>query len=96
MSKGTAEHAGAPGRLGPVALSSFGINDFRIIGPFSPIPLLSACTLFHLGHALRGIRRGEVEKRAADMRSALLHVLIGAGACTLLPGRIMHEVVFGQ
>ena len=82
--------------LGSVALSSFLINDLRLIGPFSPIHLLSVCTLINLVLTIRAARRGDIDQHAKSMRSIFWLALVGAGLFTLLPGRIMHQVVFGQ
>lgn len=100
LSKGTTLHR-AVGYvwiflLGAVALTSFWINDLRLIGPFSPIHLLSIYTLVNLVFALHAARRGNIKAHAAAMRSLVFLALIGAGAFTLMPGRIMHQVVFGQ
>lgn len=84
------------GLLGSVALSSFWIHDLRWIGPFSPIHLVSIFTLANLAFALRAARRRNIKAHAAAMRSLFYFALIGAGTFTLLPGRIMHQVVFGQ
>jgi uncharacterized membrane protein len=37
-----------------------------------------------------------VKQHRSAMISLYLFALIGAGVFTLLPGRIMHEVVFGR
>ena len=82
--------------LGAVALSSFWIHDLRLIGPFSPIHLLSIYTLINLFRSINAARRGNIAAHARAMRSIFFLALIGAGAFTLLPGRIMHQIVFGQ
>jgi uncharacterized membrane protein len=79
-----------------VAISSFWIHDLRIIGPFSPIHLLSIWALYNLIQAIRAARAGDITSHAQSMRSLYFYALIGAGAFTLLPGRVMHAVVFGQ
>ena len=78
-----------------VALSSFFINDYRWIGPFSPIHILSVVTLFGLWEGLSAARRGDIAAHRAAMRSLYVFALIVAGTFTFLPGRIMHQVVFG-
>ncbi len=82
--------------LGSVALSSFWIRDLRLIGPFSPIHLLSVYTLVNLVLAIRAAHRGDIDKHAKTMKSIFWLALVGAGLFTLLPGRITHQVVFGQ
>jgi len=78
-----------------VALSSFFIHEMRIWGPWSPIHLLSIGTLVALAAAVYAARH----HRIASHRRAMIAIFIGAlvitGALTLLPGRIMHAVVFG-
>jgi uncharacterized membrane protein len=78
-----------------VAVSSFWIFEYGIIGPFSPIHLLSIFVLVMLPLAVRHARRGRID----DHRSAMVYMFIGglivAGVFTFLPGRIMHSVVFG-
>jgi len=82
--------------MGGVAASSFWIHDLRMVGPFSPIHLLSAGTLAALVVALRAARRGNYRDHRHAMLWLFFAALIGAGAFTLLPGRDMHLVLFGQ
>lgn len=79
-----------------VAVSSFWIHDLRQVGPFSFIHALSVYTLISLFYGIRDIRRGDVAAHQKTMRQIFYIALIGAGAFTLLPGRDMHLVVFGQ
>ena len=78
-----------------VAISSFFIHEIRLWGPWSPIHLLSLFTLIMLPLAVLNARRHEVEKHRWAMTGLFLGALVIAGAFTLLPGRIMHAVVFG-
>ena len=75
--------------------SSFFINEMRWVGPFGPIHLLSVLTLVNLPIAVRAARRGQVAAHAKAMRTLFLFALLLAGAFTLMPGRLMGEVVFG-
>ncbi len=79
-----------------VALGSFFIWGIRTWGPFSPIHLLSASTLFGVWGAWRTARSGRIRAHKAIVTAMFLGGIVGAGAFTLLPGRIMHAVVFGQ
>lgn len=79
-----------------VAVSSFWINELRVIGPFSPIHLLSIVTLVGLAAAIVAARSGNIKSHRIGMRWMFYAALIGAGAFTLLPGRDMHLVLFGQ
>lgn len=78
-----------------VALSSFAIHDIRLMGPFSPIHLISIFTLAMLAYGLRSARRHHVTAHRRTMIWMTWGALAGAGAFTLLPGRVMHAVLFG-
>ena len=78
-----------------VAVSSFFIHEIRLWGPWSPIHLLSVFTLVMLPLAVLNARRHEVERHRRAMTGLFVGALVIAGAFTLLPGRIMHSVVFG-
>lgn len=78
-----------------VALSSFWISDIRLIGPFSPIHLLSVFVLVQLVSAVRAARSGQVQRHRQTMRGLVFGALIGAGAFTFLPGRVMYQIFLG-
>lgn len=78
-----------------VAVSSFWIQGIRQIGPFSLIHLLSIWTLVAVPAALIAARRGHISMHRKAMISLYFGALIVAGALTLLPGRLMHQVVLG-
>src|ERR1700752_4500794 len=78
-----------------VAGSSFWIHQLRVIGPWSPIHLLS---IFSAGMLVLGVldgRRHNVRGHRIAMISIFGGALIIAGLFTFMPGRIMHAVVFG-
>lgn len=77
------------------ALSSFFIHTIRLAGPWSPVHLLSVFTLVMLWAGIQAGRKGKTREHAYTMMAIFLFALIGAGAFTLLPGRIMHTVLFG-
>ncbi|TRC99851.1 DUF2306 domain-containing protein [Mesorhizobium sp. WSM4303] len=79
-----------------IAISSFWIQQIRLIGPFSPIHILSILVLITVPLAVWHAHRHRVAKHRRVMISLYVFALIGAGVFTLLPGRIMHAVVFGQ
>ncbi len=81
--------------MGMVAISSFWIHELRLRGPFSPIHLLSIFTLAVLPFAVWKARRHEVGAHRRSMIMLFSGALVVAGLFTLLPGRIMHQVVFG-
>jgi uncharacterized membrane protein len=78
-----------------IAVSSFWIHDIRLIGPFSPIHLLSIFTLVMLPLAVLHARRHRVDQHRKAMIGIFVGALLVAGAFTFVPGRIMHAVAFG-
>ena len=82
--------------MATVAVSSFWIHQIRLIGPWSPIHLLSIFVLVTLPLAVWRARRHDVADHRRIMILLLSGALVIAGLFTLLPGRIMHAVVFGQ
>jgi len=79
-----------------VSISAFFIHEIRLWGPWSPIHLLAIFTLVMLPLAVLRAHRHQVAQHRAAMISIFVGALVVAGAFTLLPGRIMHAVVFGQ
>lgn len=104
--KGTAAHRWS-GRLyvalmlGAAATSAFifeggrGIR-FLGLGPFGFIHLLILLTLGGLIQGLWHIRRRNVAAHRDAMRTTFLLSLLVAGAFTLLPGRRMSVMLFGE
>jgi uncharacterized membrane protein len=78
-----------------VAASSFWIHQIRLVGPFSPIHLLSIFTLVMLPLGVWYAHRHQVADHRRVMVLTFTGALVIAGLFTLLPGRIMHAVVFG-
>jgi uncharacterized membrane protein len=78
-----------------VATSAIFINEIRLIGPFSPIHIFTIMTYAGLAQGIWHIRHGDVAKHRANMQGLYFGALILAGAFTFLPGRRMHEVLFG-
>lgn len=81
--------------LAVIAISSFWIHGIRMVGPFSPIHLLSIFVLVMLPLAVLHARRHRVAAHRKAMTGIFLGALIVAGVFTLVPGRVMHAVVFG-
>lgn len=79
-----------------VALSSFFIHEIRMFGLFSVIHLLSVLTLVTLWQAIRLVRRGDIARHRKAMIRLYVLALIITGAFTLLPGRLMYKVFFGD
>ena len=98
--KGTLPHRALgwtwAGLMTVVAVSSFWINELRVVGPWSPIHLLSILTLATLPFAILQARRHRVLAHRRAMRGLFLGALVVAGLFTFVPGRIMHAVVFGN
>ncbi len=77
------------------ATSALFIHELRIWGAWSPIHILVAVTIvgsFQVVHAARRHDRGAHRSAAVSL---YVFALVGAGLFTLLPGRILHAVVFG-
>ena len=84
------------GLMAVVAASSFWIHEIRLLGPWSPIHLLSIFTLIVLPIAVWRARRHRIADHRRIMTMTFVGALVIAGLFTLLPGRIMHAVVFGH
>ena len=78
-----------------VSLSSFWIHELNQFMGFSWIHLLSILVLYSMTMAIIAIRRGDVRAHRIGMLSTFAGALLIAGLFTLMPGRIMHAVVFG-
>ena len=84
------------GLMAAVAISSFWIHQIRLVGPWSPIHVLSIFTLAMLPLAVWMAHTHRVARHRAIMISMFAGALVLAGLFTLLPGRIMHAVAFGN
>ncbi len=78
-----------------VAGSSFWIHQIKLWGRWSPIHLLSIFTLTMLPLGVWYAHRHRVVDHRRVMIGLFSGALVIAGLFTLLPGRIMHAVVFG-
>jgi uncharacterized membrane protein len=76
--------------------SSFLIHGIRMWGPWSPIHILSVFTPIFLAIGALAARGHHVRTHMITMTSIFAGALVIAGLFTLVPGRIMHGVVFGQ
>ena len=79
-----------------VAASAFWIHQIRLVGPWSPIHLLSIFTLITVPLGVWRAHRHQVADHRLIMTLVFSGALVIAGLFTLLPGRIMHAVVFGE
>ena len=78
-----------------VAGTSLFIHTIRMLGPFSPIHLLSLLTLTTVPIAVMAARQGRIDRHGTQMTQLFALALVVTGLFTLWPGRIMHQVVFG-
>ncbi len=80
--------------MAAIALVSFGIRSLHP-GSFSFIHVISLATLAVLPFAVLHARRGRIRRHGLAMAGLFAGALVISGGLTLLPGRIMHHVVFG-
>jgi uncharacterized membrane protein len=78
-----------------IVITAFFIHQIRLWGPWSPIHLLAIFTLIMLPVAVYAAHRHKVERHRRTMVGLFAGALVIAGLFTLVPGRIMHAVVFG-
>jgi uncharacterized membrane protein len=84
------------GLMAAVAISSFWIHQIRLVGPWSPIHLLSIFTLVMLPLGVWRAHRHDVNAHRRTMIGIFTGALVIAGLFTFVPGRIMHTVLFGS
>jgi uncharacterized membrane protein len=84
------------GLMMTVAASSFWIHQIRLVGPWSPIHLLSIFTLLMVPLAVWRAHQHRVADHRLIMILIFSGALVVAGLFTLVPGRIMHSVIFGS
>ena len=77
-----------------VSVSSFFIHKIELWGAYSPIHLLSAWTIFSLGLAIYYVRVGNIKRHKQVMIALYGFALLLTGLFTLMPGRVMHQIVF--
>lgn len=77
------------------ALSSFFIHQINMFYGFSPTHLLSIFVLFGCWGAIANARNHNIKAHKRTVRSLYFGGIVGAGAFTFLPGRIMNTVAFG-
>lgn len=82
--------------MATVAVSSFWIRNFAMIGPFSPIHLLSVLTLWSLWAGIRHAVAGRIRAHRTVFRNLYRYGLLVAGTFNFMPGRRMNQSVFGD
>ena len=78
-----------------VSISSFFISEIQLWGAFSPIHLLSACTVITLCTGIYFARTGNIKAHQLNMQLLYGLALILTGLFTLLPNRVMGQMLFG-
>lgn len=80
------------------ALTGVFIRDFKLpnIGGYTPIHLLIPLTLFTLFKACRFLAQGNIVGHRKSMQGLYIGACMIAGLFTLLPGRYLGDLVWGQ
>ncbi len=78
------------------ALSSMFMHGIQLVGPFSPIHLLSILTFWGLFEGVRAAIRKDIRTHEKTMKSLAVGALGIAGLFTLVPGRLLNRAVFGE
>ena len=78
-----------------VSISSFFISEIQLWGAFSPIHLLSAWTVITLCTGIYFARTGNIKAHQLNMQLLYGLGLILTGLFTLLPNRVMGQILFG-
>ena len=78
-----------------VSISSFFISEIQLWGVFSPIHLLSAWTVITLCTGIYFARTGNIKAHQLNMQLLYGLALILTGLFTLLPNRVMGQMLFG-
>ena len=76
-----------------VAITSFFIHEIKLWGAYSPIHLLSLWTIFILGVGVYYARVGNIKRHKQVMIATYFFALILTGFFTLMPGRVMHQIL---
>lgn len=97
--KGTGSHRavgwGWVGAMAVTAVSSVAMVGTCAVRGFSVIHLLTAFTLVVLPFAVVHARAGRIRQHRSDMIWLYTGAIVIAGAFTLTPGRLMHDIAFG-
>lgn len=76
------------------ALSSFFIHTINLFLGLSPIHLLSAYVLYGSWKAVAAARAHRIRKHKLNVIGMYVGGIVVAGGFTLLPGRLMHAILF--
>ena len=80
------------------SISAIFIRDFQLpnIAGYTPIHALVPVTLYTLFRAFQSLAQGNIAGHRKAMQSLYISACLVAGAFTLLPGRYLGNLVFGQ
>ncbi|MGB7335607.1 MAG: DUF2306 domain-containing protein [Salaquimonas sp.] len=78
------------------ALSGFFIHEIKVWGNFSPIHIFSIVTPISLLFAIYEARKGDIDGHQRTMKATYIGGMLIAGGFTFLPGRLNHEIFFGD
>ena len=81
--------------MATVALSSFFIHTFSVIGPFSPLHGLALLTLWTLWRGVANARAGNIQVHLRQFRSLYWYGVMIAGLANFLPDRRINQIAFG-
>ncbi|MBL1434859.1 MAG: DUF2306 domain-containing protein [Rhodobacteraceae bacterium] len=82
--------------MGLAIVSSAFIWQIRLVGPFSPIHLLTLLGAWGLINGINHARKGRIAAHQASMKGLYFWALGVAGVFTFMPGRIMSRMVFPE
>jgi len=77
--------------MAALALSSFGIHSFAVIGPFSPLHGLALVTLWSLYEGIRRARAGQIAIHRRVFRNLYWFGVMVASLFNFLPGRAINR-----
>lgn len=81
------------GAMAVLALSSFAIHSFAVLGPFSPLHGLALLTLWSLWEGVRWARMGQIAAHRRVFRNLYWFGVLLAGVFNFLPGRVINRAV---
>jgi len=96
--KGTRLHKNL-GKLWVLAMamaifSSAFIWQVKMVGPFSPIHILTVLGAWGLVSGINHARKGRISQHQASMKALYVWALGVAGLFTFMPGRVMSQIFF--
>lgn len=82
--------------MGLAIVSSAFIWQIKLVGPFSPIHILTMLGAWGLVSGINHARKGRIAAHQASMKALYFWALGVAGVFTFMPGRIMSQMVFPE